>query len=58
VTVVRTGEVCPQSGVRCDERWASVSYDATQRFRKIATVTQLAIDDRRPIPFLDSLLGM
>ncbi|NIE68008.1 sel1 repeat family protein [Burkholderia sp. Ax-1719] len=57
-TVVRTGEVCPQSGVWCDKRWASVSYEATQRFRKGETMPQFAMDDRRPIPFLDTLLGM
>ena len=57
-TVVRTGEVCPQNGVWCDKSWASVSYDATQRFRKGETMPQLVMDDRRPIPFLDTLLGM
>jgi uncharacterized protein len=57
-TVVRTGEVCPQSGVWCDKHWVSVSYDATRHFRKGETMPQLVMDDRRPIPFLDMLLGM
>lgn len=45
-TVVRTGEVCPQSGVWCDKHWASVSYDATQHFRKGETMPQLVMEDR------------
>jgi hypothetical protein len=57
-TLVRTGEVCPQSGVWCDKHWASVSYDATQRFRKGETMPQLVMDDRRPIALLDTLFGM
>lgn len=57
-TVVRTGEVCPQSGVWCDKHWASISYDATQRFRKGETMPQLVMDDRRPIALLDTLFGM
>jgi TPR repeat protein len=57
-TVVRTGEVCPQDGIWCDRHWASVSYDATRRFRKGETMPQLVMDNRRPIPFLDTLLGM
>jgi TPR repeat protein len=57
-TVVRTGEVCPEDGVWCDRRWASVSYDATRRFRKGETMPQLVMDDRRPIPLLDTLFGM
>jgi hypothetical protein len=57
-TVARTGEVCPQSGVWCDQRWVSVSYDATRHFRKGETMPQLVMDDRRPIALLDTLFGM
>jgi hypothetical protein len=44
--------------VWCDKHWASVSYDATQRFRKGETMPQLVMDDRRPIALLDTLFGM
>jgi TPR repeat protein len=57
-TVVRTGEVCPESGVWCDKHWVSVSYQATRHFMKGETMPQLVMDDRRLVPFLDSLLGM
>jgi TPR repeat protein len=57
-TVARTGEVCPQSGVWCDKYWASVSYDATQRFGKGETMPQLVMNTPRIIPGLDALLGM
>ncbi|WP_429348987.1 SEL1-like repeat protein [Paraburkholderia sp. Clong3] len=57
-TVARTGEVCPESGVWCDKHWASVSYEATRHFRKGEVMPELVMDDRRPVPFLDSLLGM
>ncbi|RAR51919.1 hypothetical protein C7401_13582 [Paraburkholderia unamae] len=57
-TVVRTGEVCPVDGMWCDRHWASVSHEATRHFRKGETMPQLVLDDRRPVPFLDSLLGM
>ncbi|MEW9584476.1 sel1 repeat family protein [Paraburkholderia sp. DGU8] len=57
-TVVHPGEVCPQDGVWCVRRFASVSYDATRRFRKGETMPQLALNDPRPIPGLDWLLGM
>ncbi|OLL27345.1 hypothetical protein BTH42_33095 [Burkholderia sp. SRS-W-2-2016] len=57
-TVARTGEICPQDGVWCDKYWASVSYEATRHFRKGEVMPQLVMDDRRPIPFLDTLLGM
>jgi TPR repeat protein len=57
-TVARTGEVCPQSGMWCDKHWASISYDATQHFKKGQTMPQLVMNNPRPIPFLDALLGM
>jgi hypothetical protein len=57
-TVARTGDVCPQSGVWCDKHWVAVSYDATRRFRKGETMPQLVMDNPRPIPGLDALLGM
>ncbi|OLL27346.1 hypothetical protein BTH42_33100 [Burkholderia sp. SRS-W-2-2016] len=57
-TLTRAGEVCPQDGVWCDKYWVSVSHDATRRFRKGETMPQLVMDDRRPVPFLDPLLGM
>jgi uncharacterized protein len=57
-TLVRPGEVCPQDGVWCVRGFASVSYDATRRFRKGETMPALALKDPRPIPGLDWLLGM
>ena len=57
-TVVHTGEICPQSGVWCDHRWASFGDTARGRFRKGETMPQLALNDRRVIPGLDRLLGM
>jgi hypothetical protein len=57
-TLVRPGEVCPQDGVWCVRGFASVSYDATRRFRKGETMPPLALKDPRPIPGLDWLLGM
>ena len=57
-TLVRPGEVCPQDGVWCVRGFASVSYDATRRFRKGETMPALALKDPRLIPGLDWLLGM
>ncbi|MDR5751413.1 MULTISPECIES: sel1 repeat family protein [unclassified Caballeronia] len=57
-TVARTGEVCPQDGVWHEKQWASVSYDAIRRFSKGETMPQLVVNNRRPIPGLDALLGM
>jgi uncharacterized protein len=56
--VVRTGEACPQSGVWCNRQWVSICYEATRHIRKGETMPQLVIDKRRPLPFLDTLLGM
>jgi TPR repeat protein len=57
-TVARTGQVCPQDGLWTVQRFADVSCDATRRFRKGETMPQLALNDPRPIPGLDWLLGM
>jgi hypothetical protein len=57
-TVARTGQVCPQDGLWTVQQFADVSYDATRRFRKGETMPQLALNDPRPIPGLDWLLGM
>jgi uncharacterized protein len=57
-TVARTGQVCPQDGLWTVQQFAGVSYDATRRFRKGETMPQLALNDPRPIPGLDWLLGM
>jgi hypothetical protein len=57
-TVARTGQVCPQDGLWTVSQFAGVSYDATRRFRKGETMPQLVLNDPRPIPGLDTLLGM
>jgi len=57
-TVARTGEVCPQDGLWCAKRWASVGVDATRHLRKGETMPQMVIDVPRPVPGLDALLGM
>jgi TPR repeat protein len=57
-TVARTGQACPQGGLWTVQQFAGVSYDATRRFRKGETMPQLALNDPRPIPGLDWLLGM
>jgi uncharacterized protein len=57
-TVVRTDEVCPQSGVWCDRRWASASHDAIRHVRKGETMPQVAINVPLPVRLLDALLGM
>jgi uncharacterized protein len=57
-TVARTGQVCPQDGLWTVSQFAGVSYDATRRFRKGETMPQLVLNDPRPIPGLDALLGM
>ena len=57
-TIVRTGQVCPQDGLWTVSQFAGVSYDAARRFRKGETMPQLVLNDPRPIPYLDALLGM
>jgi hypothetical protein len=57
-TTVYTGEVCPQDGIWCVRPADEYSPAATRRFSKGDTMPQLAVDDPRFIPLLDSLLGM
>jgi hypothetical protein len=41
-----------------EKRWVSVSYDAIRRFSKGETMPQFVMNNPRPIPGLDALLGM
>ncbi|MFL9931224.1 sel1 repeat family protein [Paraburkholderia sp. RL18-103-BIB-C] len=57
-TIARTGQVCPQDGIWTVQQFAPVCLDATRHFRKGETMPQLVMNDPRPIPGLDTLLGM
>jgi uncharacterized protein len=57
-TIARTGEVCPQDGVWCAKQWVGLTPQATRHISKGETVPRLAINNPRPIPGLDALLGM
>ncbi|TDV24784.1 hypothetical protein C7405_12535 [Paraburkholderia caballeronis] len=57
-TTARPGEVCPQSGIWCVRPFDDVRPEATRRFSKGETMPSLVMDDPRPIPGLDALLGM
>jgi len=57
-TVVRSGAICPQSGVWCGHRHPSLPVEEKARFRKGETMPQLLIYRSRAIPFLDDLFGM
>jgi TPR repeat protein len=57
-TAVRPGEVCPQDGYWCVRPFDEYRPEATRRFSKGETMPQLVIDNPRPIPGLDALLGV
>jgi TPR repeat protein len=56
--VARTGQMCPQDGIWTVQQFAPVCLDATRHFRKGETMPQLVMNDPRPIPGLDAVLGM
>lgn len=57
-TAARTGEVCPQDGVWSVRHVARVCLEATRYISKGEIMPPLAINNSRPIPGLDALLGM
>jgi uncharacterized protein len=57
-TIARTGQVCPQDGIWTVQQFAPVCLNATRHFRKGETMPQLVMNDPRPIPGLDAVLGM
>jgi TPR repeat protein len=57
-TVVRSGAICPQSGVWCGHRHLSLPVEEKARFRKGETMPQLVLYRSRAIPLLDDLFGM
>jgi hypothetical protein len=57
-TTARPGEACPQDGYWCVRPFDDYLPEATQRFSKGETMPQLVLDNPRPIPGLDALLGM
>ncbi|CAB3748189.1 SEL1-like repeat protein [Paraburkholderia humisilvae] len=57
-TTVRAGEVCPQDGYWSVWPFNAYRADATRRLSKGETMPYLFLNDPRPIPGLDALLGM
>ncbi|MCA8012653.1 sel1 repeat family protein [Burkholderia vietnamiensis] len=57
-TAARTGEVCPQDGIWSVRHVSRVCLEATRYVSKGEIMPPLAVDNPRPLPGLDALLGM
>jgi hypothetical protein len=57
-TLARTGERCPEDGIWCLPHIARVNANATQRVSKGDVMPSYVLNNPRPIPGLDRLLGM